>query len=132
MKNGLNGGAVFAATGFTGNPEGLPSSQPTGSAEVLGYGDSKSYQGFFVYNVVREAEVMEVYSDIDYQALFSWVGATDHDNPYNINGSKNKDPKTISAITQSTSATDNNLDDSNISSDKLNVMQSINIYKEFP
>ena len=39
----MNGGAVFAATGFTGNEKGLPKGNPQGSDEVLAFGDSKSY-----------------------------------------------------------------------------------------
>jgi len=42
VADDINGGA-FSATGFTGNPKGLSSSQPKGIFEVLGYGDSKSY-----------------------------------------------------------------------------------------
>lgn len=41
-----------------------------GFDEILGYGDSKSYSGLFVYNVTKDAECMEVGSDIDYRALF--------------------------------------------------------------
>ena len=42
-KDGMNGDGVFSATGFTGNPKGLPSSKPQGIEEVLGYGDSTSF-----------------------------------------------------------------------------------------
>jgi len=104
IKDDMNGSDTFSATGFTGNLLGLPSSTVKGSDEILGYGDSKSYSGLFVYNVIREAECMEFGSDIDYKALFEWVGATDSDNPYNINGVKKIDPKFASTVTASTAA----------------------------
>jgi hypothetical protein len=132
----LNGGKAFSATGFTGNENGLPSSKPQGSDEVLGYGDSKSYQGFFVYNVVREDEVRTHGSDCDYNAFFAWVGATDTDNPYNRNGDKNYDPKAFSAITQSTAASASIIgagsDTDEENGGKRNIMHSINIQHEFP
>jgi len=43
VKDGAKGSETFSATGFTGNSLGLPASKPSGSNEILGYGDSKSF-----------------------------------------------------------------------------------------
>ena len=43
IKDGKNGSGEFTATGFTGNSLGLPTSKPSGTDEILGYGDSKSF-----------------------------------------------------------------------------------------
>ena len=56
----------FSETGFTGNVKGLPSAKPYGIEEVLGYGDGKSFHGFFAYNICREAEVCGYGSEFDY------------------------------------------------------------------
>ena len=54
--------------------------------------------------MIREAENIE-YSAFENQGIFEYVNATDSDNPYNINGVKKFDPKSISTVTAATAAT---------------------------
>lgn len=129
---------AYKASGFTGNSLGLPKITSESSNEILGYGDSKSYQGLFVYNLLRKAEADEQ-STCD--SVFEWINATDVDNPYNINGVSKKDPKFESTVTVSTAASSGVFQSPNASGvfgndddddEKRNVMHSINIVKEFP